>query len=180
MLNCKKNSGLGVYPAGLVEVLDFEYKDSLFLTRKIQAVQRRTGEDAKYVVARDYHACVTIRPYGSKKYRFPIKVPQCFLTDLSSAPRLVRPCISRVGPHLEASIVHDWLYTAWQLESPPKPTLEKRHFADQVFAAAMRKAEVTPFRIQLINAAVCIGGACSFERMLPKVFACDCDTTDTK
>ena len=40
---------------------------------------------------------------------------------------------SRVGPHLEASIVHDWLYVAWQLEEGTEATEEWRLFADESF-----------------------------------------------
>ena len=38
------------YPDEPVEVLDFCYKSALHLTRRIEAVRARRGEDAKYVL----------------------------------------------------------------------------------------------------------------------------------
>ena len=160
------------YPDKLVQVLGFEYLDPLVLTRKMRAVQRRTGEDASYVVAKDFCVCVKIREYGRDETRwFLVRVPRGFLTDLYSPPLLARFLIGRVGPHLEASIIHDWLYTAWQLERLPQPTEQQRHFADEVFLAAMREAKVG-WKMWVMLLAVHFCGGFSFEHKLSKVFAC--------
>ena len=153
-----------VYPDKPVEVLDFSYESDLHLTRKIERVQARRGEDANYVLSRPYNAVVKLRRLDDgHEFDLPIDVPERFLTDLSSVPWWGRWAVSRVGPHLEASIVHDWLYVAWQQEKPNCATRERRLFADQVFRRAMEKAEVRRFRTWLIYAAVRLGGRRPFE-----------------
>lgn len=66
-----------------------------------------------------------------------ITVSKGMLTDLASVPRCFRWYAGRVGPHLEAAIVHDFLYVAWQdlKEMCPKPGM--RFFADRIMLAAM-------------------------------------------
>lgn len=146
-----------------VAVRGFEYKTPLHLTRDIEAVKRRKGEDANYVVSQPYGAVAIIERGGEEK-RFDIRIPKGLLTDLSSVPPWGRWLVSRVGPHLEASIVHDWLYVAWQHEKIEKSDLteEMRGFADDVFRAAMRTAKVRSWRAWLIYEAVHRGGRKAF------------------
>lgn len=57
-------------------------------------------------------------------------------------PRLLRWYVGRVGPHLEAAILHDYLYVAWQFKKndPPRERmLQMRRFADDLMLAAMRE-----------------------------------------
>ncbi|MCY4463595.1 MAG: DUF1353 domain-containing protein [Albidovulum sp.] len=68
--------------------------------------------------------------------KLPLKVKRGFPTDLTSVPRPFRPFVGRVGPHLEASIIHDYLYVAWQIGGLP-PTDDMRRFSDEVMLAAM-------------------------------------------
>lgn len=151
---------LSVYPEGKVTVEGFKYRTSLHLTRDIEAVQRRREGDANYVLSQRYEAVVFIEDGGGKK-EFEICVPKTLLTDLSSVPWWGRWLVSRVGPHLEASIVHDWLYVAWQHEEKDA-TEEMRGFADDVFRAAMEEAKVKSWRIWLIYQAVHFGGKSAF------------------
>ena len=160
----------GVYPDVPVEVVDFDYRSPLHLTRSIQAVQRRAGEDADYVLAEPYESTVTVRPRdGAEAVDLPLAVPAGMLTDLSSVPRWGRWLVGRVGPHLEASIVHDWLYVAWQVEGL-EPTDTMRKFADDVFLAAMRKAGVGSVMSWLIHRAVRLGGGGPFKRTDEYIF----------
>lgn len=144
-IGLRHNGGLIVasaYPAGSVKVLDFKYKDDLYLTRDIAAVQRRGSKrDANYIVAQRYCAEAKVKPSGGQAFWFPIEVPCGLKTDLSSVPSWARWYMSRVGPHLEASIVHDWLYVAWHVEGKSAAPW-MRSFADDVFRAAMKKAGV--------------------------------------
>ncbi|MDD9994161.1 MAG: DUF1353 domain-containing protein [Dehalococcoidia bacterium] len=149
------------YPGERVAVMGFEYRTPLHLKRDIKAVQVRKGEDANYVLSRPYEAVAIIRRGGGEE-RFDIRVPANLLTDLSSVPRWGRWLVGRVGPHLEASIVHDWLYVAWQDERMEKPTEEMRSFADDVFRAAMKVAKVDGWRIWLIYQAVHLCGKKAF------------------
>jgi hypothetical protein len=116
---------------------NFHFDTDLVLTRKIQAVRRRAGEDADYVVGADYKIRFDLQGTPHE-----IVVPRGLITDLASVPRLLRSVFGRVGPHLEGSIVHDFLYVAWQdLDTPPDPE-QGRRFADDVFWHAMIAAKV--------------------------------------
>lgn len=159
-----KDATLGAYasayPSGKYSVEGFKYRTPLHLTRDIEAVRRRRGEDANYVLSQNYEAVAFIEDSGGKK-KFEICVPKNLLTDLSSVPWWSRWLVSRVGPHLEASIVHDWLYVAWQHEKKDA-TKEMRSFADDVFRAAMQEAKVKGWRVWLIYQAVRFGGKAAF------------------
>lgn len=158
------------YPPYPVKVTSFRYQSELHLCRTIQAVRRRTGEDALYIVEERYDCSVLLETPSGAEGQHHITVPHYLMTDLSSVPRLARPVIGRVGPHLEASIVHDWLYVAWQAESI-KPTEEMRRFADDVFLAAMVAANVTPWKRWAIHRAVRLGGRAAFYGRDERLFA---------
>ncbi|MDE0101687.1 MAG: DUF1353 domain-containing protein [Bryobacterales bacterium] len=151
---------MSVYPQKRVKILGFRYESDLHLMRNIEAVQRRQGDDALYVVARDYSSTVIVRE-GREEKPLNIVVPCCFLTDLASVPKWARAIsgIGRVGPHLEASVIHDWLYAAWQHEDVT-PVKRMRRFADQVFRQAMLEAGAD--EVSLIYNAVRAGGETAF------------------
>jgi hypothetical protein len=58
---------------------------------------------------------------------------------MASVPKVFRNIIGRVGPHLEACIVHDWLYIAWQLQER-EPTKADHKFANKVLYAGLKAA----------------------------------------
>ena len=166
------------YPAdGPVEVLDFAYRDDLYLTRGIEAVQMRGDEeDADYIVARRYCSQVKLRLPSGEECTFPIEVPCGLLTDLSSVPRWGRWLLGKVGAHLEASIVHDWLYGAWQDEvawqGENRPPRWMRRFADDVFLAAMNEAGVGWLKRTIAYAAVRGFGHGSFYKKNKAIVRC--------
>ena len=126
------------YPDGdWSEITAFTYETPLHLYRAIEAVQIREGEDANCIVSQPYTVSFIL-----DDERHEITVPRGMLTDLSSVPRLARWIVGRVGPHLEASIVQDFLYIAWQDVEPKTPIERDRKFADQLMLAAMREANV--------------------------------------
>jgi hypothetical protein len=138
----------------------------------MKAVRGRRGQDASYVLAKNYRVCAQIRKCGSTKPEwFCIEVPKCFLTDLSSAPRWARWYVSRVGPHLEASIVHDWLFVAWQC-GDRVPDEQMRRFADDVFLEAMRVARVSSWKRFVIYKASRWAGASMFYEKDWPILAC--------
>ena len=160
----------GAYPDEAVEVVGFAYRSDLHLTRGIEAVRGRRGEDAEYALARRYRAWAMVKAEGGgdvSAHR--ISIPAGFLTDLSSVPRPGRWAVSRVGPHLEASIVHDWLYVAWQFEGRD-PTARMRRFADDVLLAAMKEANVGWLKRYLIYGAVRVGGGIAFNGADDRLF----------
>ena len=93
--------------------------------------------EQQYIVAQPYTARYTL---NGKEER--LTVPGGLLTDLASVPRPLRWYVGRVGPHLEAAILHDYLYVAWQFKKND-PTSERmmqmRRFADDLMLAAMRE-----------------------------------------
>ena len=140
------------------EITRFSYDGPLTLYRAKDAVKTRRGKDALYVVFRPY----TVRFALDGKEQPPITVPKGMLTDLSSVPAAFRSVVGRVGPHLEASIVHDFLYIAWQDLPGYRPRDEDRRFADVLMRQAMQEAKVGSVIRALVYRAVRLGGGSAF------------------
>ena len=58
-----------------------------------------------------------------------ITVPAGFITDFASIPKVFRSFVSKAGPHVRASVVHDFLYSKTDVG---------RKAADGIFLEAMR------------------------------------------
>ncbi len=111
----------------------FTYTDWLVLGRASTSLLRNDRE-AMYVVMEDYSVELRI---GGVPYV--IVVPKGMTTDLASVPKAFRGIIGKVGPHLEACIVHDWLYIAWQLQER-EPTKNDWKWANKVLYAGLKAA----------------------------------------
>lgn len=135
------------------EITEFQYIDPLILRRNAKGLVFRRGreKDACYIVAEDYR--VRYRLDGERTDRF-VTAPQGMLTDLASVPRLARAVVGQVGPHLEASIVHDFLYIAWQDVAGRGARKKDRKFADKLMCAAMAEAKLNPIIRGIIYFAV--------------------------
>ncbi len=150
------------YPdTGWTQISEFKYATPLHLYREIKAVQIREGEYADYIVRRDY--TVRFKLDNEDEHR-EITVPRGMLTDLSSVPSIARSVIGRVGPHLEASIVHDFLYIAWQDLDGRGPRDEDREFADKLMRVALEEARVSGWKRFLIYNAVRSFGGGAYRR----------------
>lgn len=144
------------YPPTSVRVTGFRYENAIILLRLKSSVKMRSGKfffmtrdrEAKYVVGGSY----TVHWTGSKGETGTITVPQGMLTDLTSVPPIFRGLINRIGPWLEAAIVHDFLCIAWRTMDG-EGTIERRWFADQIMWAAMTEAKVG-FQKYLIYGAI--------------------------
>jgi hypothetical protein len=133
------------------KIENFKYESSLVLIRDIDAVKMRGGkDDAEYIVGADY--VVSFNFKGEVNNRT-ITVPKGMLTDLASVPRAAWALVAPVGPHLEASIVHDFLYIAWQ-DLGRQPQSNDWEFADNVMHAGMVEAGVDKSQIAMIYAAL--------------------------
>ncbi len=151
------------YPDGeWSQITDFRFDTPLILYRGIKAVKKADGNDADYILLRPY----TIR-YRLDGDQRSITVPQGMLTDLASVPRAGRWLIGRVGPHLEASIVHDFLYIAWQDISEYGAREGDRAFADELFRVGMERAKVNSFKKAIIYRAVRWFGGGTYKRPDP-------------
>lgn len=125
------------YPDRWQALTGFRYLTALSLIRPLNTVQTRLGEDGEYILQHDF--IVELLVDGE---RLGITVPRGLITDLTSVPRLFRWFVGRVGPWLEAAIVHDYLYIAWQ-DVPGKTPLDRdRRFADRVMLIGMAAARV--------------------------------------
>lgn len=155
------------YPdPGWRTISDFVYTDPLVLYRAPEALRMRDGEDADYLVAQDYR--VAFRLDGADRE---IVVPKGMATDLASVPKALRSVVGRVGPHLEASIVHDFLYIAWQDLPGHGARDADRHFADDLFWYAMIAANMSRLEVDVIYHAVrALGGLVYDERDEPRYF----------
>ncbi len=150
-----------VYPKFPVEVVGFTYCNSLHLTRRIEAVKTRRGADAKYIVSKPFTVKVDLQLENEVRSH-DIHVPTGYKSDLASVPRGLRWVVGRAGPHLEACVVHDWLYEAW-VASNQMPQKEMKQFADDVLEAGMREAKVNKAIIRIISVAVRTFGGKDFR-----------------
>lgn len=82
-----------------------------------------------------------------------IIVPEDFVTDLASVPRLPVAFFLAGGLAHAAAVVHDWLYTTHQVD---------RATADAVFKEAAQACGVSAWRAYLMWLGVRAGGASSW------------------
>lgn len=139
------------YPSDWSKVSDFKYTADLYLARAREKILCGSGREAEYVVAADFtcQCLVDGEPWE-------IRVPKGMLTDLASVPPLWRIVVGRVGTHLEAAIVHDFLFVAWQdtLENGAKPHQRDFDFANEIMRHAMLASDVPPVPSWMIQTAV--------------------------
>ena len=164
-------------------ISDFQYSSDLHLMRFGKRLPVVSPEK-QYIVAKDYTVCFQLN--GDKKS---VTVPKGMLSDLTSVPRPFRGIVGRVGPHLEAAIVHDYLYMAWQLKPPHMTAREMsqmRRFSDDLMLTAMKAAGMGS-KAHVIYVAVRLFGKCIFRKRAPdplilsedKLPKCDDGDTDT-
>ena len=155
------------YPDEWQEITGFDYRSALSLLRPLNTVSHRLGEDADYILQRDFLFDYTLDGGDVRR----IVVPRGLITDLTSVPRLLRVFVGRVGPWLEAAILHDYLYIAWQdvpgLGARPRDRL----FADRMMLCAMQEAGVGWFDRTVIYLAVRTFGAATYAERDEKRYA---------
>lgn len=88
-----------------------------------------------------------------------VDVPQGFVTDLASVPRLPVAYFLAGGLAHAAAVVHDWLYTTHQV---------KRATADAVFREACQACGVSAWRAWVMWLGVRAGGASSWAATGPQ------------
>lgn len=137
------------YPPEWQALSDFRYETPLRLARAETALGIGDDREAEYIVADEY-VC-TVRVDGTP---WPLRVPCGMLTDLASVPRLGRVAVGRTGPHLEASILHDFLFIAWQSLPGRGPRERDFAFANAVMLEAMAAAGIGWIKRQAVFLAV--------------------------
>jgi len=126
-------------------ISDFEYKTDLVLRRAVNAVPMTGNREADYIVDEPY--TVRFKVDGNDHS---ITVPSGMLTDLASVPWGFRVIIGRVGSHLEAAIVHDYLFIAW-CDLGLEPTRDMWHYSNRVMVAGLKAADVPSWKCWVIS-----------------------------
>lgn len=137
------------YPADWAVVSDFVFESDLYLARAKDAIEDGEGREAEYIVSAEYKCSCLV-----DGERWEIVVPSGMLTDLTSVPRAGRIFVERVGAHLEAAIVHDFLFIAWQGIKGHDAREADFRFANEVMLQAMIAADVGYLRRNVIFLAV--------------------------
>ena len=128
-----------VYPPKGCKIADADYISNLCVGRFKKSLLLDNSESL-YVVASDYTVEYTYKNKDGEKKDL-VTVPAGFCTALSALPRSEWSQFHRVGKHLEAAIVHDFLYVEWQLQNRQADDAH-RIFANDLFFKLMEKAEV--------------------------------------
>lgn len=125
-----------------VRVTGFLYDDHLNIIRYNRRIAG-SDPDADWQLVADYSVTIGLAYEDDSGATVTdeqvLTVPAGFYTDLSSIPAAARWIVSKSGPHLEASIVHDWLYRAWTDYRLGSRRLSDWVFADDVMAAGLRQ-----------------------------------------
>ena len=137
------------YPESWDKITNFHYLSRLELGRDPKALMIRKSRESCYTTLSDYRVDMLV-----DSRRWEITVPKGMLTDLTSVPRLFRNSVVRVGPHLEAAIVHDYLYIAWQLFPNGEARRQDWKFANHVMYAGLDAANIGWAKRKLIRAAL--------------------------
>ncbi len=137
------------YPDHWTSVSDFTYLSDLYICRARTGLTSSRDRETQYLVYGEYR--VAFKVDGRRQE---LAVPSGMLTDLASVPAIARPIVDRVGPHLEASIVHDFLFLAWQDLAGHKARKQDFHFANEVLLAGLKSAGMGLLKRQLIYRAV--------------------------
>lgn len=117
----------------------------------VLGIPRRDGgiERCQPIVQRKDSVEFTLRaPYAAVWDGGRVDVPDGFVCDLSSIPRVLHVLIPKTGLHDGPSVIHDWLYENRKVHGESKP------FCDDLFLYAMAEAGVFWLRRNVMYAGV--------------------------
>lgn len=135
------NPGPDPFPGGEIDdITGFEYLDELKFVRHAKVHVNKTPKSL-WQLSADFRARMTVHPKQGSAYELTLKAPRGLYTDLASVPDALWGLVGPIGPHLEASIVHDYLYMAWT-DFRARAARRDWAFADAVFLAGMTKSRV--------------------------------------
>lgn len=136
------NPGRNPFPDGKIDdITDFEYLDELKFLRHAKVHVKKTPQSLWQLTA-NFRARMTVHPKEGASYSLTIKAPRGLYTDLASVPKPVWGIVGPIGRHLEASIIHDYLYMAWT-DFRNKAKRRDWDFADAVFLEGMKVSKVS-------------------------------------
>lgn len=146
------NPGPDPFPAGdIKKITNVEYLDELKFVRHAQVHAKKSG--SLWQLAANFRASMTVHPEDGAPYALTIRAPRGLYTDLASVPKAFWHIVGPIGRHLEASIIHDYLYMAWT-DFRTKAQRRDWDFADEFFRAGMKASKVRVIDRKLIYMAV--------------------------
>ena len=161
-------------------VVDVRYIDHLQIVR-YNALPKTAPRDSEWQLTKEYDLEVVIETRDDKgsfeRGTLRIQAPAAMHTDLASVPRIGRWIVSVAGPHLEASIIHDYLFMKWtdhRLKVDREGRPSGARFSDFVFANAVLKegmkrlTNFSRFQRFIVNFAVGIFGWWVFKNKKKK------------
>lgn len=135
------NPGPDPFPAGEIDkITDFEYLDELKFVRHAQVHVKKTPQSL-WQLSANFRVRMIVHPKNGNAYSQTIKAPRGLYTDLASVPNALWSIVGPIGTHLEASIVHDYLYMCWT-DFRAVALRRDWNFADTVFLTGMRVSKV--------------------------------------
>lgn len=148
------------YPKTEIErVSDFKYLDELLFVRHAKVHVNKPPKSI-WQLAQKFRVSLTVHPKDENPYPLDLEAPRGMMTDLASVPQAFWWFAGPIGPHLEASIIHDYLYMAWT-DHRDAALKRDRDFADEVFKKGLSKSEA-PKRT-VIHRAVRLAGWSVFK-----------------
>ena len=135
------NPGPDPFPASdTKKITGFKYLDELKFVRHAKVHVDKTPRSL-WQLSANFRVRMTVHLKNGNTYPLTIKAPRGLYTDLASVPEPLWGLVGPIGEHLEASIVHDYLYMAWT-DFRNKALTRDWDFADLVFLAGMKVSKV--------------------------------------
>jgi len=132
-------------------VTNFEYLNELHFVRHAKAPPDTT--DSLWQLAKDFKTRCTVKLNDGAEKSVTLTAPRGLFTDLSSVPDTLWSLVGPIGKHLEASVIHDYLYMAWT-DYRDKALRRDWRFANEVMMAGMKKSRVSRKDRTLIAVAI--------------------------
>ena len=145
--------GRDPFPSHSIDkITEFKYLDELRFVRHAQVHVDKVPKSL-WQLSANFRVQMKIHPEVGRPVVWKIKVPRGLFTDLTSVPEALWSVVGPIGTHLEASVVHDYLYMAWT-DYRDEALKRDWNFADSVFEAGMEASDVDPFDHTVIFSAV--------------------------
>ena len=129
------------FPTGDIDrITDFTYLDELKFVRHAKVHVDETPRSL-WQLASDFGARMTVHPKAGSPYPLTVTAPRGLITDLSTVPKWLWWYVGPIGTHLEASVIHDYLYMAWTDYRNVAVRRDWR-FADKLFFEGMKVSKV--------------------------------------
>ncbi len=114
---------------------NFDWQSQLMFLRHRHAPP--SAPDSAWQLLADFTVSFDMEDATGQVSSWSLTAPRGMFTDLSSVPEKLWSLVGPIGPHLEASIVHDYLYLAWTDFRIGAPREQDWKFGDAWMIAAL-------------------------------------------